>query len=95
MAGITADQVRENMKDYYADCKRLLVAAGTGDKTFDNVIPESLWSTVERAYSSGDYWKEYVSDALKELKVENFVIHLQVQRLGGGYYRVYHNVYTY
>lgn len=95
MAGITADQVRENMKDYYADCKRLLVAAGTGDKTFDNVIPESLWSTVERAYSSGDYWKEYVSDALKELKVENFVVHLQVQRLGGGYYRVYHNVYTY
>lgn len=94
-AGITADQVRENMKDYYADCKKLLVAAGTGDKTFNNVIPESLWSTVERAYSSGDYWKEYVEDALKELKVENFVIHLQVQRLGGGYYRIYHNVYTY
>ncbi len=94
-AGITADQVRENMEDYYADCKRLLVAAGTGDKTFSNVIPEALWSTVERAYSSGDYWKEYVEDALKELKVENFVVHLQVQRLGGGYYRVYHNVYTY
>lgn len=94
-AGITADQVRENMKDYYEDCKKLLVAAGTGDKTFSNVIPESLWSTVERAYSSGDHWKEYVEDALKELKVENFVIHIQVQRLGGGYYRIYHNVYTY
>lgn len=95
MAGITADQVRENMSDYYADCKRLLVAAGTGDKTFDNVIPESLWSTVESAYITGDYWNAYVSDALKELKAEYFVIHLQVQRLGGGYYRVYHNVYTY
>lgn len=94
-AGITADQVRENMNDYYADCKKLLIAAGTGDKTFDNVIPESLWSAVERAYSSGDYWNGYVNDALKELKAENFVIHLQVQRLGGGYYRVYHNVYTY
>lgn len=95
MAGITADQVRENMSDYYEDCRRLLVAAGAGDQTFSNVIPESLWSTVERAYSSGDYWKEYVEDALKELNLENFVIHLQVQRLGGGYYRIYHNVYTY
>ena len=94
-AGITADQVRENMKDYYDDCKKLLVAAGTGDKTFSNVIPESLWSTVESAYISGNYWKEYVEDALKELKAENCVIHIQVQRLGGGYYRVYHNVYTY
>lgn len=94
-AGITADQVRENMKDYYDDCKKLLVAVGTGDKTFNNVIPESLWSTVESAYSSGDYWKGYVEDALKELKVENFVINIQVQRLGGGYYRIYHNVYTY
>lgn len=94
-AGITEDEVRENMNDYYADCKRLLVAAGTGDKTFDNVIPESLWSAVERAYASGDYWNAYVNDALKELNAENLVIHLQVQRLGGGYYRVYHNVYTY
>lgn len=94
-AGITADQVRETMNDYYADCRKLLVAAGTGDKTFNNVIPESLWSTVEGAYEKGDYWKGYVEDALKELKVENIAIHLQVQRLGGGYYRIYHNVYTY
>lgn len=94
-AGITADQVRETLKDYYADCKKLLVAAGTGDKTFDNVIPDSLWSTVERAYGNGDYWEAYMEDALKELKVENYFIQIQVQRLGGGYYRIYHNVYTY
>lgn len=94
-AGITADQVRENMADYYEECKRLLVKAGTGDKSFDTVIPESLWSTVEKAYSSGEYWKGYVEEALKELKVENFVVQLQAQRLGGGYYRIYHNVVTY
>lgn len=94
-AGITADQVRENIRDYYADCLKLLKAAGTGEQMFTNVIPESLWNSVERAYSSGDYWKGYVEEALKELGVENFAIQLQAQRLGGGYYRLYHNVYTY
>lgn len=94
-AGITADQVRENMKDYYEDCQKLLVEAGKGDKTFSNVIPESLWDAVEKAYYNGDYWKGYAEEALKKLEVENLVIHVQAQRLGGGYYRLYHNVYTY
>lgn len=94
-AGITADQVRETMQDYYADCLKLLKEAGKGEKTFINVIPESLWSAVERAYSNGDYHKGYVEEALKELGVENFAIQIQAQRLGGGYYRLYHNVYTY
>lgn len=94
-AGITEEQVRDTMKEYYEDCLKLLKEAGVGDKQFSNVVPESLWSTVERAYSSGDYWKGYVEAALKELGVENFVIQIQIQPLGGGYYRVYHNVYTY
>ena len=93
-AGITADQVRETIQDYYADCLKLLTASGKGDKSFENVIPESLWNAVERAYSSGDYWKGYMEEALKQLGAEDFVIQLQVQRLGGGYYRLYHNIYT-
>lgn len=95
IAGITEDQVRETMDEYYKDCYDLLLKVGKGDKQYINIIPESLWDSVERAYASGDYRKHYVEDALKELGVENFVIHLQVQRLGGGYYRIYHNVYTY
>lgn len=95
IAGITQDQVREDLKEYYEDCLKLLKAAGTGDRQFSNVIPESLWNTLERAYSSGDFRKGYVDEALKALGAENFVIQLQVQRLGGGYYRLYHNVYTY
>jgi hypothetical protein len=94
-AGITEDQVLHNIEEYYKDCLERLKEVGTGDQQFINVIPESLWSTVERSYSSGDYWKGYVEAALKELKVENFAVQLQAQRLGGGYYRLYHTVVTY
>lgn len=94
-AGVTEDQVRETVSAYYEDCLKLLKQAGKGDKQFSNVIPESLWHTLEQAYGRGDYWKGYVNEALKALGAENFVIQLQVQRLGGGYYRLHHNVYTY
>lgn len=95
IAGITEDEVRETMDEYYKDCLKQLIEVGKGDKQFANVIPESLWSTVEQVYTDGTYWKNYVEEALKELEAENYVIRLQVMRLGGGYYRVYHNVYTY
>lgn len=94
-AGITEDQVLDTVEEYYEDCRKRLEEAGTGEKQFDNVIPESLWSSLERAYSSGTYRKGYVDGALKKLGVENFLIQLQVQRLGGGFCRIYHNVYTY
>ncbi len=94
-AGIKAEDVLETLDKYYEDCAKRLKEAGVGDKQFTNVIPESLWNSIERAYSSGSYWNGYVDKTLKELKVENFLIQLQVQRLGGGYCRLYHNVYTY
>lgn len=94
-AGVSDDEIMDTLEKYYEDCKKQLQAAGTGDIQFSNVIPQSLWNSVERAYSDGSYRKGYVEDTLKELKVENFVIQLQVQRLGGGYYRLYHNIYTY
>lgn len=94
-AGVTEDQVRDTLKEYYEDCRKLLKEAGKGDKQFSNVIPQSLWSSVERAYTTGDYWKGYVEGGLKDLGAEYFAIQVQVQELGGGYYRLYHNVYTY
>ncbi len=94
-AGVTEEQVRDTMQEYYEDCRRLLKDAGTGDRQFVNVIPQSLWSSVERAYNSGDYRKGYVDSALKDIGASSFAIQLQVQDLGGGYYRLYHNVYTY
>lgn len=94
-AGIKEEDVLETMEEYYNDCESQLKAVGVGDTQFSNVIPSSLYSAVERSYSSGSYWNGYVEDALRALKVENFSIQLQVRDLGGGYYRLYHNIYTY
>lgn len=94
-AGITEEDVLDTLEEYYEDCEKQLKQAGTGDILFTNVIPEALWPAVERAYSTGDHEKGYVEEALKELNAENFVIQLQVQRLGGGYYNLFHSILTY
>lgn len=93
-AGVSETDIRNTMQEYYDDCRKLLEEVGTGDKQFTNVIPESLWSSVERAYYNGEYWNGYVEDALKTLGADDFVIQLQVESIGSGYYRLYHNVYT-
>lgn len=64
-AGITEEDIRATIKEYYEDCGKLLQEAGIGDKQFINVIPEDLWNSVEQAYNSGEYWKGYVEGALK------------------------------
>lgn len=94
-AGITEAEVLETLQAYYKDCRERLKKAGAGDKKFSNVIPESLWPSIEKAYGEGGHRSGYVDEALKELKVENFEIQIQVQRLGGGYCRIYHNICTY
>ena len=84
-----------DLSSYYADCKKQLTALGSGDQHFDNVVPKSLWSTIEQAYDTGAYEQGYVTDVLKNLDMQNFAIQLQLVDIGDGYYRVYHNVVTY
>lgn len=93
-AGITEDEVRETMEEYYADCLKQMVEEGAGMQQFTNVIPETLWDKVEQAYLAEKHKAGYVNEALKQLGKENFAIQLQGQRLGGGYYRLYHNIST-
>jgi len=94
-ANLTKDQVCYTMDAYYKECARKLRIVGVGDQEFHVNIPDYLWSSIESAYLKGDHMKAYASEVIKELEVENCVIQLQVQRRGGGYYRVYHNVLTY
>lgn len=94
-AGISEEEVRDTMEEYYEDCGRLLREVGTGDRQFTNVIPKEMWNSVEQAYNNGAYRSGYVEDALEAMDAESFVIMLQAQDIGGGYYRLYHNVYTY
>ena len=63
-------------------------------QTFSNVIPKYVLAEVEKAYGTGDYESGYVKEGLKKLGLENFAIQIQVQDLGGNYYRLYHNIYT-
>lgn len=84
-----------DLSAYYTDCKNRLTALGSGDQHFDNVVPKSLWSTIEQSYNTGAYEQGYVVDVLKNLGMEYFAIQLQLVDLGDGYYRVYHNVVTY
>ena len=84
-----------DLNSYYAYCITQLSILGSGDQHFDNVVPKSLWSTIEQAYNTGAYEQGYVSEVLKKLGMDNFAIQLQLVDLGDGYYRVYHNVVTY
>jgi hypothetical protein len=93
-AGVTDSEIMDTLDKYYADCKAQMIAAGKGNIEFSNVIPESLWSTIERVYSDGSYKEGYANAALKEMKADDFVIQLSTERLGGGYYRITHSIYT-
>lgn len=94
LAGLTEEEVSGDMTAYYADCLEQMTAAGMGQQQFINVVPESLWSSVERSYTDNSYLKGYAEEAMKKLGAENFAIQLQAQRLDGGYYRLYHNILT-
>ncbi len=93
-AGITEAEILDTLEEYYADCLKQMTKAGTGQQQFTNVIPQSLWSAMEQVYSDGTYEKGYVEEALKQMKMENFAIQLQTERLSEKYYRLYHNIST-
>ncbi|MBR1771535.1 MAG: hypothetical protein IJ747_05855 [Lachnospiraceae bacterium] len=93
-AGLTADMVQGSLKAYYNNCKKQMVDRGIGQQSFSNVVPKSVLREVERAYSTGDYEAGYATEALKKIEAENLAIQIQVQDLGGNYFRLYHNIYT-
>lgn len=91
-AGIDPSELVKDLESYYAKCYEQLVATGGGMKQYTNVIPESLWNEIEKAYTSEAYQDGYVKKALEKLGMSGFAIQLQTQRLGNGYFRLYHNV---
>lgn len=92
--GLTEDEVMDTLEKYYADCLKQMKAVGAGQKQFTTIIPKALWETIEQEYSDGSYKKGYVEEALKELKMEQFAIQLQTERINNTFYRLYHNVST-
>lgn len=93
-AGVKQSDVIDTLEDYYKDCYAQLVALGSGDRQFTNVVTKVEWIVIEQEYTSGRYEEGYVNEALKELGMERFVIQIEAENLGDGYYRLYHNVVT-
>ena len=94
-AGLPDDAlVQTTLKEYYANCLKQMVDRGSGQQTFSNIVPKYVLAEVEKAYGTGDYEDGYVKEGLKKLDMENFAIQIQVVNLGGNYYRLYHNIYT-
>ena len=92
--GLKESDALTTVQDYYRDCKVQLVSCGMGDHRFYNVVPESLFKTLESEYGKGNYLSGYMDSALKTIGAEGCNIVIQAERLGGGYYRVWHNVYV-
>ncbi|MCM1185829.1 MAG: hypothetical protein NC251_05975 [Lachnoclostridium sp.] len=92
--GLTDADVLTTLEDYYKDCLSQMKAEGTGNRQFVNVVDEVMWVVIEREYTEGNYQTGYVEQALKDMGMEYFAIQLQVQSLGDGYYRLYHNILT-
>lgn len=94
IAGLDSDMVQGSLKKYYENCLKQMVDRGTGQQSFSNIVPKYVLEEAEKAYGTGDYEEGYVEEGLKKLGVENFAIQIQVVDLGGNYYRLYHNIYT-
>lgn len=92
--GLKEEDILDTLDEYYADCLKQMTKVGAGQQQFTNIIPKSLWQTIERVYSDGSYEAGYVNKALKKLNMENFAIQLQTERLSGTYYKLYHNIST-
>ncbi|MCQ2526952.1 MAG: hypothetical protein MJ130_09315 [Lachnospiraceae bacterium] len=92
--GLKESDVTWSMDEYYNKCKTDLINVGSGDKHFSVIIPEALYASVEKAYSTDDYKTGYANAALEKLGMNKMSIQIQGQRLGNGYYKLYHNVYT-
>ncbi len=92
--GLKESDALPSLQDYYRDCKVQLVSCGMGDHCFYNVVPESLFRTIESEYGKGNYLTGYMESALKTIGASNCNIVLQAERLGGGYYRIWHSVYV-
>jgi hypothetical protein len=93
-AGITEDMVLWSLQKYYTNCQNQMAARGSGQQSFSNIVPKYVLRQVEAAYGTGAYQEGYVENGLKKIGMEHFAIQIQVEDLGGNYYRLYHNIYT-
>jgi len=82
------------LQEYYDKCKTEQINVGTGDKHYYVIVPASLYESIEKAYATDAYKTGYANAALEKLGMNKMSIQIQGQRMGNGFYKLYHNVYT-
>ncbi|MCQ2493365.1 MAG: hypothetical protein MJ104_02080 [Lachnospiraceae bacterium] len=92
--GLKETDVCWSMDEYYDKCKTEFAAVGAGEQSFYVIVPESLYGEVEQAYATDEYKAGYSDDVLAKLGMNRMLLRIQAQRLGNGYYKLYHNVLT-
>lgn len=90
--GLARDDVAWSIEDYYKTCLEKMVALASENQHFYVIIPENLYRNVESDYGLGVQEKEYLNEVMKKLGKTQYDMQLQVQRLGKGFYKIYHNV---
>ncbi len=89
-AGVRESEVLKELSDYFEDCLKQTQQVGAGDQQFTNVVPEALWPVIEQQYVTGSYEEGFAEEALEKLGRYSFIILVEAENLGGGYYKLYH-----
>ncbi|MCR5508022.1 MAG: hypothetical protein K6F34_04970 [Lachnospiraceae bacterium] len=91
--GLTEEDMIRNIDDYYNDCHDQIIARGTGEYSFDNVIAtEALVQEIYAKYSNKEYRTGYMDSVLNETGAYSYDMNLVVEELEGKHYKLTHQV---
>lgn len=91
-AGFNEDGVLLNLRDYYDDCYRQIMANG-GSCTFQNVVDgENLWKQCYDAYHSDAYSGGYMDRVFSELGVDGCNVDIKAEPLRDGRFLLHHSI---
>lgn len=90
-AGVTVEDVAEDMENYYKQCYDYLTHGQLGTIQFEIAIPASLWDELVQDYTSKEYETEY-EKAMEVLGASQCAFEIQAEELQGDYYLLMHSI---
>lgn len=90
--GLTEDEALFNLEEYYTDCYAQIRELGKGSIEFVNLIPASLWKTVENAYNTKDYRSGYADRVMKDTGATSYQVSIEAEELKGDYCLLRHTI---
>ncbi len=91
-AGFKEEDVLQDIKAYYADCYRQIIANG-GSCSFQNVVDsERLWLQCYDAYDSDAYSAGYMDQVFADLGMTGCNVDIEAEPLRDGRFLLHHNI---